>query len=147
LYGNNVRVNFLPGCCAGSLQQGRGVLREQYRYEVSGHAHAKRGCGARALSGNAATLAGAERYGCCKPKAARPVRFPQTVLPRSTSLPSPYGGFLRGEFQVGETAIVNGASGYFGSAAVLIALAMGAARVVAAGHDRAALESRITNHA
>jgi len=92
-------------------------------------------------------LAAAERHGCCKPKAARPVRFPQTVLPRSTSLPSPYGGFLRGEFQVGETAIANGASGYFGSAAVLIALAMGAARVVAAGHDRAALESRITNHA
>jgi alcohol dehydrogenase len=53
----------------------------------------------------------------------------------------PYGGFLRGHFAVGETAIVNGASGYFGSAAVLIALAMGAARVIAAGRDRGALDA------
>jgi len=53
----------------------------------------------------------------------------------------PYGGFLRGAFQVGETAIVNGASGYFGSAAVLLAVAMGAARVVAAGRDAAALDA------
>jgi alcohol dehydrogenase len=51
----------------------------------------------------------------------------------------PYGGFLRGEFEPGEVAIVNGASGYFGSAAVLVAVAMGAAAVVAAGRDQAAL--------
>jgi len=37
--------------------------------------------------------------------------------------------------------IVNGASGYFGSAGVLLALAMGAALVVAAGRDRAVLEA------
>lgn len=53
----------------------------------------------------------------------------------------PYGGLLRGAFQGGEVAIVNGASGYFGSAAVLLALAMGAALVVAAGRDRDALET------
>jgi len=53
----------------------------------------------------------------------------------------PYGGFLRGAFQGGEVAIVNGASGYFGSAAVLLALAMGATIVIAAGRDRAALET------
>ena len=53
----------------------------------------------------------------------------------------PYGGFLRGAFEPGEIAIVNGASGYFGSAGVLVALAMGAAAVVAAGRDRAALEA------
>src|SRR5690349_13885182 len=53
----------------------------------------------------------------------------------------PYGGFLRGAFSAGETAIVNGASGYFGSAAVLLAVALGAARVVAAGRDIAALSA------
>ncbi len=52
----------------------------------------------------------------------------------------PYGGFLRGEFAPGDVAIVNGASGYFGSAGVLIGLAMGAGLVVAAGRDRAALD-------
>jgi len=53
----------------------------------------------------------------------------------------PYGGFLRGEFAPGDVAIVNGASGYFGSAGVLVALAMGATLVIAAGRDRAALQS------
>jgi alcohol dehydrogenase len=53
----------------------------------------------------------------------------------------PYGGFLRGEFAPGDIAIVNGASGYFGSAGVLLALAMGAALVVAAGRDRTVLEA------
>jgi alcohol dehydrogenase len=53
----------------------------------------------------------------------------------------PYGGFLRGKFEPGEVAIVNGASGYFGSAGVLVALAMGAMLVVAAGRDRAALDA------
>ncbi len=52
-----------------------------------------------------------------------------------------YGGFLRGGLQAGETVLVNGASGYFGSAAVVLALALGAARVVAVGRDRAALAS------
>jgi alcohol dehydrogenase len=51
----------------------------------------------------------------------------------------PYGGFLRAGLQAGETVVVNGASGYFGSAAALLALALGAARVVAAGRDIAAL--------
>jgi alcohol dehydrogenase len=53
----------------------------------------------------------------------------------------PYGGFLRGEFTPGNVAIINGASGYFGSAGVLVGLAMGAALVVAAGRDRAVLET------
>ena len=52
----------------------------------------------------------------------------------------PFGGFLRGGFEAGETAIVNGASGYFGSAGVLLAIAMGAARVIAAGRDAVALD-------
>ncbi|HEX7111162.1 MAG TPA: medium chain dehydrogenase/reductase family protein [Mizugakiibacter sp.] len=52
----------------------------------------------------------------------------------------PFGGLRRGRLVAGETVIVNGASGYFGSAAVLLALAMGAERVVAAARDAAALQ-------
>ncbi|SDR63227.1 alcohol dehydrogenase [Rhizobiales bacterium GAS113] len=52
----------------------------------------------------------------------------------------PYGGLLRGRLQPGDTLIVNGASGYFGAAGVMVGLAMGAARIVAAGRDRAVLE-------
>jgi alcohol dehydrogenase len=51
----------------------------------------------------------------------------------------PYGGLIRAQLSAGETVVVNGASGYFGSAGVLVALAMGASRVVAAGRDQAAL--------
>jgi len=45
----------------------------------------------------------------------------------------PFGGLRRGRLAAGETVIVNGATGYFGSAAVLAALAMGASRAVALG--------------
>ena len=48
----------------------------------------------------------------------------------------PYGGLVRGRLAAGETLVVNGATGAYGSAAVLVALAMGAGRVVAAGRDR-----------
>jgi len=51
----------------------------------------------------------------------------------------PFGGLLRGRLAVGETVVITGATGAFGSAAVLLALAMGAARVVAAGRDPRAL--------
>jgi len=53
----------------------------------------------------------------------------------------PYGGFLRGGLAAGETVIVNGATGFFGAAAVLLAVAMGAARVIAAGRDEATLRA------
>lgn len=45
----------------------------------------------------------------------------------------PFGGLRRGRLAAGETVVVNGASGYFGSAAVLAALALGASKVVALG--------------
>ena len=51
----------------------------------------------------------------------------------------PYGGFLAAGFQPGETALVSGATGNFGSAAVAVALAMGAACVVAPGRNAAML--------
>src|SRR5574337_390574 len=53
----------------------------------------------------------------------------------------PFGGLLRGRLTAGETLIVNGATGAFGAAAVLIGVAMGAARVIAAGRNEAALRA------
>jgi alcohol dehydrogenase len=41
----------------------------------------------------------------------------------------------------GDTIIINGATGFFGSGAVLLAVAMGAARVVAVGRKQDALET------
>jgi len=51
----------------------------------------------------------------------------------------PYGGLLAVDLQVGETLLVSGATGNFGSAAVAVGLAMGAARVIASGRNEAAL--------
>jgi len=51
----------------------------------------------------------------------------------------PYGGLLAAELRPGETVLVSGATGNFGSAAVAVALAMGAACVVAPGRNEAAL--------
>lgn len=51
-----------------------------------------------------------------------------------------YGGLDAGALQAGETVLVSGATGNFGSAAVAVALAMGAARVVAVGRNRAVLD-------
>lgn len=50
-----------------------------------------------------------------------------------------YGGFLAAKLQPGETVLVSGATGNFGSAAVAVALAMGAARVVAPGRNETIL--------
>ena len=52
----------------------------------------------------------------------------------------PYGGFVAGDLRPGETVLVNGATGAFGSAAVSVALAMGAGCVIATGRNEAALE-------
>lgn len=51
----------------------------------------------------------------------------------------PYGGFLRGRLAPGEVVVVHGATGAFGSAAVLVAMAMGAGQVIAAGRRPEAL--------
>jgi len=51
----------------------------------------------------------------------------------------PYGGLLAGGLAAGETVLVSGATGNFGSAAVAVALAMGAGCVVAAGRNEAML--------
>ncbi len=51
----------------------------------------------------------------------------------------PYGGLLAAKLQAGETLLVSGATGNFGSAAVAVALAMGAGTVVAPGRNEAVL--------
>lgn len=51
----------------------------------------------------------------------------------------PYGGFLAARLEPGETVLVSGATGNFGSAAVTVALGMGASRVVTPGRNEAVL--------
>lgn len=51
----------------------------------------------------------------------------------------PYGGLLAGGFQAGETLVVNGATGAFGSAGVMVGLALGARAVIATGRNEAVL--------
>lgn len=47
-----------------------------------------------------------------------------------------YGGWLAADLQAGETVLVSGATGNFGSAGVAVALAMGARSVVAPGRNQ-----------
>jgi alcohol dehydrogenase len=51
-----------------------------------------------------------------------------------------YGGLLRIGLQPGETLLVSGATGNFGSATIITALAMGARSVIAAGRNQATLD-------
>jgi alcohol dehydrogenase len=51
----------------------------------------------------------------------------------------PYGGLQRAGLRGGDTIIINGATGFFGSGAALLAMAMGAGRVIGAGRDAAKL--------
>ena len=53
----------------------------------------------------------------------------------------PYGGLLAIDFKPGETLLVSGATGNFGSAGVAVALAMGAGCVVAPGRNEVMLQS------
>lgn len=58
----------------------------------------------------------------------------------------PYGGLLAGRLLPGETLLVNGATGAFGSGGVAMGVAMGAARIVATGRNEeilADLEHRL----
>lgn len=60
-----------------------------------------------------------------------------------SSLLVPYGGLLASDLRPGETLVVNGATGGFGSAGVAVALAMGAGKVVATGRNEGALENLV----
>ena len=52
----------------------------------------------------------------------------------------PYGGFLAANLRAGETVLISGATGHYGSAAVAVALAMGAGCVIAPGRNEAVLQ-------
>ena len=52
----------------------------------------------------------------------------------------PYGGLLATNLQAGETLLVSGATGNFGSAAIAVALAMGAGCVIAPGRNEKVLK-------
>jgi alcohol dehydrogenase len=51
----------------------------------------------------------------------------------------PYGGFLAANLQAGETVLISGGTGNFGSTAVAVALAMGAGCVIAPGRNEKVL--------
>jgi NADPH:quinone reductase-like Zn-dependent oxidoreductase len=55
------------------------------------------------------------------------------------TLAVPHGGFVAAHLEPGETVLVSGATGNFGSAAVAVALAMGAGLVVAPGRNEQVL--------
>ena len=65
---------------------------------------------------------------------------PATELIGLAKLIVPFGGLQRSGLRGGDTIIINGATGYFGSGAVMLAVAMGAGRVVAVGRKQAALQ-------
>jgi alcohol dehydrogenase len=55
----------------------------------------------------------------------------------------PYGGFDAVGLRAGENVVVSGATGSFGSAGVAVALALGAAAVVATGRNRQVLDDLV----
>jgi alcohol dehydrogenase len=55
----------------------------------------------------------------------------------------PYGGLLAAGLQPGETVLISGATGHFGSAGITVALAMGATCVIAPGRNRGTLASLV----
>jgi alcohol dehydrogenase len=79
---------------------------------------------------------------CVTPLAGLDER-PATELIGLAKLIVPFGGLQRTGLRGGQTVVINGASGYFGSGAVMLAAAMGAGRVVAVGRKREALESLV----
>ena len=52
-----------------------------------------------------------------------------------------YGALLRGELIPGQSVLINGATGNLGSASTLVALAMGASKILAVGRNRDVLHS------
>src|ERR1700758_3102121 len=66
---------------------------------------------------------------------------PATELIAMAKLIVPFGGLQRTGLRGGETILVNGATGYFGSGGVMLAVAMGAGRVVAVGRKQEALDA------
>ncbi len=55
----------------------------------------------------------------------------------------PYGGLLAAGLKAGDTVLISGATGHFGSAAVAVALAMGADAVIAPGRNETVLKDLV----
>jgi NADPH:quinone reductase-like Zn-dependent oxidoreductase len=68
-------------------------------------------------------------------------QFERTLLPFLASLAIADGGLQRGGLEAGQVVVINGATGQLGGAAVLLALARGAARVVATGRNEKRLKT------
>ena len=66
--------------------------------------------------------------------------FDTSVLCRLGWLGTAYAAFLRAGLTRGQSVVINGATGLLGAGAVLLALALGAERVVALGRRKAALD-------
>ena len=62
--------------------------------------------------------------------------FDKAKLPFVASLAIADGAIQRGMFEGGQTVIINGATGQLGSAAVMLAIARGAGRIVAVGRNK-----------
>ncbi|KAF9214712.1 hypothetical protein BGZ59_003163 [Podila verticillata] len=54
-----------------------------------------------------------------------------------------YGGFTAAKLKAGQTVVITGSTGTFGSSAVAVALAMGARRVIATGRTRRQLDEYV----
>jgi NADPH:quinone reductase-like Zn-dependent oxidoreductase len=65
----------------------------------------------------------------------------RTLLPFFASVAIADGGLRRGHLEAGQIVVVSGATGQLGGAAVLLALARGAARVVATGRNEQRLQT------
>jgi alcohol dehydrogenase len=66
--------------------------------------------------------------------------LPSEQLAYLSKFAIPFCGLLRGDLRPGQTLIVNGATGYFGSGAVLAGVSLGVRRVVALGRNTSVLE-------
>lgn len=63
-----------------------------------------------------------------------------SILCRLGWMGTAYAGLLRADFRPGATVLINGATGLVGSSGVLLALAMGAGRIVAMGRNTVVLD-------
>ena len=79
-------------------------------------------------------------------------QFDRTLLPFLASLAIADGGLRRGGLEAGQVVVIHGATGQLGGSAVLLALARGAARVVAIGRNEqrlkmlAEIDGRVVTH-
>jgi alcohol dehydrogenase len=133
------------------LSVGDHVFIDPYVYtHTATEAHDGILIGLTALTPDSASLQYRWRHGTFAEKALIPAEC-LTVIDVTSSFDSAqlatlsfaaiaYGGLLKGEFRPGQTLIVTGATGNIGSSAILVALAMGAKRVVAVGREENVLD-------